>query len=167
MPVNAIPDGCNTVNAYLVVKDPQKAISLYEKAFGGQAASCMTGPGGSIMHAEIRIGNSTIMLTQENPQWELKSPETLGGSPVSIHLYVEDCDSVFDRAVKAGFNPIFPVQDMFWGDRYGKVTDPFGFQWGIATHVEDVDEAEMTRRRDAWVAQMANAAECEGAGAKT
>ncbi len=155
MSVNPIPANCNSVNLYLIVKDARKAIDFYVKAFGGTGGTCMTSPDGKVMHGEIVIGNSTIMLSQENPEWHMKSAETLGGSPVSIHLYVDDCDSVFQQAIDAGCTELSPMMDMFWGDRYGKLMDPFGFQWGVATHIEDVDEAEMQKRSDAWFAQMA------------
>ena len=166
MSIKAIPDGCNSVNVYLVVKNAREALDFYAKAFGGTQAACMTAPDGSVMHGEVRIGNSTVMLSQENPNWDMKSPETLGGSPASVHLYVDDADAAFKHAIDAGYTEVFPVSDMFWGDRYGKVTDPFGFQWGIATHVEDVSEAEMQKRSEAWFAQMAEG-QCEGAAEAT
>ena len=153
--VNPIPAGCNSVNAYVIVKDGQKAVDFYAKAFGGEARTCMTGPDGSFVHGEVKIGNSTLMVSQENPQWEMKSAETLGGSPVSLHLYVDDCDAVFKQAIEAGCSEIAPVMDMFWGDRYGKVVDPFGMQWGIATHTEDVSDEEMQKRSEEWFKQMA------------
>ena len=155
MSVNAIPDGCNSVNVYLVVKNAQEAMDFYAKAFGGTVGVCMNAPDGSVLHGEVIIGNSTLMLSQENLEWEMKSAETLGGSPASMHLYVEDCDTIFNQAIEAGCHEIQPVMDMFWGDRYGKVVDPFGFQWGIATHIEDVEPEEMKRRADEWFAQMA------------
>lgn len=155
MAVTPIPANCNSVNLYLIVKDAKKAIDFYIKAFNGKGGVCMTGPDGSVIHGEVIIGNSTIMLSQENPQWDMKSAETLGGSPVSIHLYVDDCDSVFQHAIDSGCTELSPMMDMFWGDRYGKLKDPFGFHWGVATHKEDVDEAEMKKRSEAWFAQMA------------
>ena len=120
----------------------------------------MNGPDGSLMHGEIQIGNSTVMIGEENPQWQTQSAETLGGSPVSMHLYVDDVDSTYQKAVDAGCQSIMPVTDMFWGDRYCKVIDPFGIQWGIATHVEDIDEAELAKRSEAWAASMANSEGC-------
>ena len=155
MSVNAIPAGCNTVNSYLIVKDARAALDFYAKAFGGEGGTCMTAPDGSVMHGEVKIGNSTLMISQENPDWHMHSAQTLGGSPASIHLYVDDCDHVYKQALDAGCTEIQPVADQFWGDRYGKVQDPFGFQWGIATHIEDVDEQEMERRAAEWMAQMA------------
>jgi uncharacterized glyoxalase superfamily protein PhnB len=155
MAVKAIPDGFNSVSAYLVVKDVQKAIDFYRKALGAERGSIMKTPDGSmIMHAELHFGNSTVMLSQENPQWEMKSAETLGGSPVSLHLYVDDADKVFQRAVDAGCQVAAPLMDAFWGDRYGKVADPFGLQWGIATHKEDLTEEEMGKRAAEWFASM-------------
>ena len=155
MSVSPIPEGCNTVNIYLVVKDARAAIDFYKKAFHGEGGSCMTAPDGSVMHGEVRIGNSTIMLSQENPQWNMKSPETLGGSPASIHLYVDDCDAVFNHAIESGCKETAPLMDTFWGDRYGKLADPFGFEWGIATRIEILDEEELQKRGDAWFAEMA------------
>ena len=156
MAAQPIPPGFNTVSAYLVVKDAQKAIDFYCKAFGGERGDIMTVPGtDQIMHAEVCIGNSTVMLTHENPQWEMKSAATLGGSPVSMHLYVEDADSAFQQATEAGCKVVAPLMDAFWGDRFGKVLDPFGIQWGIATHKEDLSDEEMGKRADEWFASMA------------
>lgn len=151
-----IPEGFNTVSTYLIVKDAKEALSFYRKALGAEAGAHMAGPGGQgTMHAEMRIGNSTVMLTDENPQWDMKAPETLGGSPSSMHLYVENADEAFQRAVDAGCEVMAPMMDAFWGDRYGKVIDPFGHQWGFATHVEDVSPEEMGKRAAAWFAEMA------------
>ena len=161
MSVSPIPTGCNTISVYLIAKDAKAALEFYEKAFDGVGSNCMLAPDGSVMHGEIKIGDSTVMISQENPQWGMKSPQTLGGSPASIHMYVEDCDAAFKKAIDAGCSEISPVTDMFWGDRYGKVEDPFGFQWGIATHTEDVELEELQRRSEAWFAQMAGAAESE------
>ena len=111
--------------------------------------------GKSIMHAEIHIGNSTVMLTGENPQWEMKSAETLGGSPISMHIYVDDADKLFNRALEAGCQVAAPLMDAFWGDRYGKVVDPFGLQWGIATHKADLSEEQMAKGAAEFFAQMA------------
>ena len=150
-----IPDGFNTVSVYLIVPDALEAIAFYEKALGATRGSHMPGPGGQgTMHAEIHVGNSTIMLTDENPAWEMKSAKTLGATPVGLHLYVEDCDAMFQRAVDAGCEVKAPLMDAFWGDRYGKVVDPFGFEWGFATHVEDVPEEEMGQRAAAFFAEM-------------
>jgi PhnB protein len=159
--VKPVPEGFNTVSCYLIVKNAREALEFYQKAFGAEAGVRMAGPDGqSTMHAEMRIGDSTIMLTDENPQWGMKSPETLGGSPASLHVYVADADKLFHRAVEAGCTVAAPIMDAFWGDRYGKVTDPFGHQWGIATHKEDLSEDEMAKRAAAFFAEMAKGGGC-------
>ena len=151
-----IPEGFNTVSVYMIVKDAKKAIDFYQKAFGAEAGVHMPGPGGQgTMHAELRIGNSTVMLTDENPQWGMKSPSTLGGTATGLHLYVDDADKAFQRAIDAGCTVKAPLMDAFWGDRFGKVTDPFGHEWGIATHVEDVEPEDMAKRAAAFFAEMA------------
>lgn len=144
--VRAIPEGYHTVTPYLVVRDAARAIDFYKRAFGATEVMRMPGPGGKVMHAEIQIGDSRIMLGDENPQMGAKSPQALNGSPVSLFLYVEDVDAVYKQAVAAGAKQTMPPQDMFWGDRYGKLDDPFGHQWGVATHKEDVAPEEMTKR---------------------
>jgi len=150
-----VPDGFNTVNMSLVVKDARKALDFYQKAFGAEQGLHMAGPDGKgTMHAEMRIGNSTVMLTDENPQWGMKSPQTLGGSPASLHIYTENADAMFARAVNAGCEATMPIMDAFWGDRYGKVKDPFGHEWGIATHKEDLSEQEIEKRATKWFATM-------------
>jgi len=159
MAVKSRPDGFNTVSVYLVVKNAVEALEFYQKAFGAEVGARMPGPDGkSTMHAEMRIGNSKVMLTDENPQWGMKSPTTLGGSPASLHVYVDDADKFFNRAVEAGCTVTAPIMDAFWGDRYGKVADPFGHHWGIATHKEDVRPEEMGRRAAEFFANMG---ECE------
>lgn len=152
--VNAIPSGFHSVNCYLIVDDAEKAIEFYQKAFGAKSTVCMRMPDGSVMHAEVTIGNSTVMLSGENPDWGAKSAKTLGGSPVSLMIYCEDADSMFDQAVAAGCGSVSPVEDAFWGDRMGKVEDPFGIQWSIATHKEDVPEDQMEQRMHEWLASM-------------
>lgn len=155
MAVQPIPEGFNTVSAYVIVKDADAAMKFYGKAFGAEPGDVMRMPDGeTIMHAELRIGNSTVMLTAENPQWEMKSAETLGGSPVSLHVYVNDVDRAFQRAIDAGCEVAAPLMDAFWGDRYGKVKDPFGIQWGIATHKEDLSEEEIGKRAAEFFASM-------------
>ena len=155
MAVKPIPDGFNTISAYLVVEDPLKAMEFYQQALGAEKGSVMmTQDGKSVVHAEMRISNSTFMLTAENPQWEAKSAKTLGGSPVSMHIYVDDADKLFQRAVDAGCQVTDPIMDAFWGDRFGKVADPFGIQWGIATHKEDLSEEEMGKRAAEFFASM-------------
>lgn len=153
--VQPVPEGFRNVNCYLVVPDANEAIAFYEKAFGAERGVHMPGPGGQgTMHAEIRIGDTTVMLTDENPAWNKKSAKTLGGSPVSMHVYCEDADAWFQRAVAAGCEARFPVTPMFWGDRMGQVADPFGIEWGIATHVEDVPPEEMGTRAQAFFQSM-------------
>ena len=119
------------------------------------AASRMLGPDGTIMHAEIRIGDSIIMLGEENEQWGTRSPLLTNGNPSSLHIYVPDVDAAFARAIDAGATVRYPLEDAFWGDRYGKVTDPFGHEWGIATRVKEMTPAEMQAAGEAWMAQMA------------
>jgi len=154
--VKPIPDGCHTVNVYLIVPNAKEALEFYAKALGAETLMVMSTPDGrSTVHAEMRIGDSNIMLTDENPAWNAKSPKTLGGTPVSLHLYVEDCDALYDRAIEAGCESTMPVMDMFWGDRYGKFNDPYGHQWGVATHREDVSPEEMEKRSAEFFKQMA------------
>lgn len=144
-PVNPIPEGMRTVTPHLICAGAAQAIDFYKKAFGAVELSRMPGPDGNVMHASIRIGDSVIMLNDEMPQWGALGPKSLKGSPVTIHLYVEDADALFAQAVKAGAKVTMPLDDMFWGDRYGKVEDPFGHQWSIGTHVREVNPAEMQK----------------------
>ena len=154
-PVSPIPDGYHTVNIFLIVPNAKQALEFYGKAFGAETRMRMPGPDDSTMHAEMKIGDSCIMLTDENPAWDAKSPQTLGGSPASVHLYVPDADALFARALAAGCTVAYPMENAFWGDRYGKVKDPYGFTWGIATHVEEVSAEECERRAGAWMAKHA------------
>jgi PhnB protein len=144
--VSPIPKGYHTATPYLIVKDAARAIEFYKKAFGAMELMRMPGAGGKIGHAEIKIGDSPIMLADEVPGMGFRSPESIGGSPVSILLYVEDVDAVFNEAVAAGAKVQRPVADQFYGDRSGGVTDPFGHVWYIATHKEDVSPEEMKKR---------------------
>jgi PhnB protein len=154
--VKKIPDGYHSVTPYLVVGDATRAIDFYKQAFGASEIMRMGAPGGKIGHAELKIGDSMIMISDE--LMGNKSPQTLGGSPVSIFLYVADVDSVFKQAVNAGARTDAAPADMFWGDRYGKLTDPFGHSWALATHIEDVAPAEMKKRAQAAMAQMSQSA---------
>jgi len=154
-PVKAVPDGFSTVTAHITVKGAAKAIEFYNKAFGADELMRIPGPGGSIMHAAIAVGDSVIMLNDESPEMGAVGPQTLGGSPVVLHLYVDDADAWFDRAVKAGAAARMPMTDMFWGDRYGAVTDPFGHVWSIATHTEDLSPEQIAERQQAFFAQCA------------
>ena len=141
-----IPEGYHTATPYLVIKDAAKAIEFYKKAFGAKEMMRMSQPDGRIGHAEIKIGDSPIMLADEFPEMGARSPQSLGGSPVSILLYVEDVDAFAKQAVSAGTKVVRPVKDQFYGDRSGSFEDPFGHQWHIATHVEDVALEEMHKR---------------------
>jgi PhnB protein len=157
MSVRPIPEGYHTATAYLIIKDAAKALDFYKKAFGAVELVRMEGPGGKIGHAEIKIGDSPIMLADEHPNMGFRSPQSLGGTPVSLVLYVEDVDTWFSRAVAAGATVMRPVQDQFYGDRTGTLTDPFGHVWTIATHKEDVTSEEMRKRSEAFMKQQAGA----------
>lgn len=155
--VKAIPDGYHTVIPTLIVRGADKAIDFYKRAFGAKELMRMPGPGGKgIMHAEIKIGDSAIMLADEFPDMGTRSPETLGGVAGSIYLYLEDVDKSFEQAVAAGAQSKMPPTDMFWGDRFAKLTDPFGHEWAMATHKEDVSEEEIRKRGEAFMAQMSS-----------
>jgi PhnB protein len=147
MSAKPIPDGYHTVTPYLTVRDAAKAIEFYKRAFGAQERGILPMPGGKIGHAELMIGNSIVMLGDEMPNCN-QSPQTLNGSPVGLAVYVENADEVFNRAVKAGATVKEPVSDKFWGDRAGSVTDPFGHNWTILTHKEDVSIDEMKKRME-------------------
>jgi PhnB protein len=144
--VKPIPDGYHSVTPYLILNTASEAISFYKKALGAAEVMRMDDPAGKIHHAEISIGGSRIMLADEHPEIQALSPKTIGGSPVSIHLYVEDVDAAVERAVAAGAKLIRPVTDQFYGDRVGGVEDPFGYRWFIATHKEDLTMDEIRRR---------------------
>ena len=152
--VKPIPDGYHSVTPYLMVHDAASAIDFYQRAFGAKEVMRMNGPNGKIGHAELKIGDSMIMLADDMPQAGTRSPQSLGGSSVGIFLYVKDVDSVFNQAVAAGARADMPLADMFWGDRYGRLTDPFGHQWSLATHKEDVAPAEMQKRAADAAAKM-------------
>jgi len=144
-----IPEGYHTATPYLIAGDAAAAIDYYKQAFGATELFRMPAPGGKIGHAEIKIGDSPIMLADEFPEMGYKSPQTLGGSPVSIMIYVADVDAVFNQAVAAGGKVQRPVKDQFYGDRSGTLEDPFGHVWHVATHKEDVSAEEMERRAQA------------------
>ncbi|HEX4915093.1 MAG TPA: VOC family protein [Vicinamibacterales bacterium] len=148
MAVKAIPDGYYSLTPYLVCKDAAKAIEFYTKAFGAVEYTRMPGPGGRIMHAEVKIGNSMLMLSDENPERGAVAPSGSGRS-ASLMFYTDDVDAVFKRAVDLGATSIENPTDMFWGDRMGNLRDPFGHQWAIATHKEDVSPEEMQKRMQA------------------
>lgn len=147
--VSPVPQGFHTVTPSLVVKDGNAAIDFYKKAFGAEEIMRMRSPTGGLMHGEIRIGDSHIMLGDEWPDFGMKAP-VRGHHSGGLHLYVADVDKAYQRALDSGCQPIMPPADMFWGDRYGKVIDPFGHIWGLATHIEDVSPEECERRAAAW-----------------
>jgi len=153
--VPGIPEGFSTVTPHLVARDAAQAIEFYKRAFGAVETVCMPGPGGKILHAEIKIGDSHIFIADEFPEWGSKSPLTIGGTASSVCLYVPDADAVFSQAVAAGAKVAMPLADQFWGDRYGKLTDPFGHAWEVATHLEDLTPEEMKKRLEVAMAQMA------------
>lgn len=145
-----------SVTPSLIIKGASEAIAFYVKAFGAEELCRMSCPEtGKIMHAAVKIGDSRLFLADECPDWGALGPQAIGGSPVTLHLYVDDVDAVFDRAVEAGAAVKMPVDNMFWGDRYGKLADPFGHQWSIATHVEDLTPEQMQERMQAFFAAAA------------
>jgi PhnB protein len=154
MAVKPIPDGFHSITPYLAVEDAAKAIDFYEAAFGAEEVMRMPGPDGTIAHAEIQIGDSKLMLSDPFDQSSVQPPTTRGGPTASIFLYVDDVDAAFDRATEAGAEVTMPLEDMFWGDRFGTVTDPFGHVWSLATHKEDLTEEEMAERSKAAMAEM-------------
>lgn len=142
--VKTIPDGFSTVTPHLVCRNCADAIEFYKKAFGAEDMGRMLEPNTKkIIHAMIKIGDSVVMLVDYFPNWGNASPESLGGTPVTIHLYVEDADSFVERAVEAGAKITMELMDSFWGDRYGKIVDPFGHEWSVATHIKDVSPKQM------------------------
>lgn len=141
--VKPVPEGFRTLTPHITVKGARKAIGFYQQAFGAEELVVHSMPDGTVMHASLRIGDSILMLNDEFPQMGAKGPQTIGGTAVTLHLFVADVDKAFDRAVKAGATIVMPVADQFWGDRYGLLTDPFGHQWSIATHKKDVSPEEL------------------------
>ncbi len=154
--VRPIPEDMHTLTPHLVCADALKAIDFYKRAFGATDGGVLLTPDGKLMHGMIRIGDSALMLMEENEAWGARGPGKLGGTPVTIHLYVKDVDAVFARAVAEGAKAMMQPMDMFWGDRYGVLTDPFGHSWSVATHVRDVSPAEMQE-------QAAKMGDCAGA----
>ena len=145
--IKPIPDGYHTLTPHLVVKDASNAIEFYKKAFGAKEIRRVPGPDGkSLIHAELQVGDSRLLLVDEFPEMNCRGPKSIGGSPVTIHMFVDDVDAAFDKAVEAGAEVTMPLADMFWGDRYGILTDPFGHSWSIATHQEDVTPEEIGKR---------------------
>jgi PhnB protein len=150
-----VPEGYHTITPYLAVENASEAIDFYQRAFGAQERVRMDGPGGAIMHAELQVGDSMIMLSDPFPQSSTTPPKQLGGTSVSIFAYVENIDDVYKQAIDAGASSLMEPDDMFWGDRFGSVQDPFGHSWTIATHIEDVEPEEMQRRSEEFFSQMA------------
>ena len=153
MAVKVIPDGYHSVTPYLIVKGADRAIEFYKKVFGASQRMRMDGPNGTVGHAEIEIDGSAIMLADEFPDMGYRSPQSIGGTGVSLHLYVKDVDACFNRAVASGAKALRPVQDQFYGDRSGTVEDPFGHVWTISTHKEDVSPDELRKRAEAAMKQ--------------
>ena len=154
MSAKSIPAGHHTVTPYLAIKNAAEALEFYKTAFGATETYKLMMPDGRVGHAEIRLGDSIIMLSDEFPEYGGKSPETLGGSPVSIHLYVEDVDAFFKKALAAGAKERKPVKDQFYGDRSGQLEDPFGHLWSIATHKQDLTNAQIAENAKAAFAKM-------------
>jgi uncharacterized glyoxalase superfamily protein PhnB len=150
----AAPAGYHTVTPAIIVRDAARAIDFYVRAFGAEEVSRMAGPDGTIMHAEIRIGDSVVMLGEENEQWGTLSPLSTKGTSSSLHIYFADVDAAFARAIDAGAKVLYPLDNAFWGDRYGKVTDPFGHEWGLATRVREMTPEEMRAAGEAWMAEQ-------------
>jgi len=150
---NPIPEGFHTVTPYMTIKGAAKAIEFYKEAFGATEIFRWADADGSIRHAEVVIGNSPVMLTDEAPEFGMAGPRSLGGSPVHMFLYVEDVDAVFSRAIAAGATELMPVEDSEDGDRRGGVTDPFGHVWYIATHIEDISREKLQKRYDGMASQ--------------
>ena len=146
--VKAVPDGMHTLTPYLICAGAAQALEFYKQAFGAIELARLPGPDGKIMHALLRIGDSPLMLVDEMPQWGSRGPQLLGGSPVIVHLYVEDADAVFAQAQSADAKVVVPLADMFWGDRYGQLDDPFGHRWSVATHQRDLSPAEIKEAMD-------------------
>jgi uncharacterized glyoxalase superfamily protein PhnB len=149
--VEPVPKGYHTVTPGLTVADPAKAIDFYKRAFNAQEKERLAGPDGRIMHAELRIGDSIFMIGPEDSMQKLRGPKSYGGTPISLNLYLEDADATFKQAVDAGAKALAPVENAFWGDRYGKIEDPDGYVWGLCTRVENLSPEEIARRGREWM----------------
>lgn len=150
-----IPDSYHSINTYLVVRNAPKAIDFYKKAFGAEERFRMHGPDGkTIMHADLKLGDSVFMLTEESKEMKAQSPESIGGSPVSMYVYVNDVDATFNQAVSEGATVLMPVKDQFYGDRSGYLRDPFGHLWSIATHKKDLSPDELRKAGEAFLEEM-------------
>src|SRR5688572_2590764 len=156
MPVRPIPNGYHSVTPYLIIKNAAAAIEFYKRAFGATELYRLDGPGGTVAHAEVQIGDSRVMVSDEWPDFGALGPESRGGTTVGFCIYVEDCDAAFEKAVAAGGRAEKPVQDQFYGDRSGTIVDPFGHKWTLATHIEDVSMEEIERRMQAMASTPAS-----------
>ncbi|HEY7726701.1 MAG TPA: VOC family protein [Anaeromyxobacteraceae bacterium] len=153
--VEAVPKAYGSVTAHLVIRDCARAIEFYKKAFGAKEVGRMAAPDGKVAHAEVKFGDRIVMMADEDPGRGFPSPEAIGGTTVTLMLYVKDADRAFARAIEAGATALMPLADMFWGDRYGQVKDPFGHRWSIATHKADLTPAQMEQGMKEAMAQMA------------
>lgn len=153
--VKSIPDGFHTVTPTLIIKNTDKAIEFYEKAFGAEVILRMAGPNDSVMHAEIKIGDSIVMMGEEWPGHHVQSPITIKGTTGTLNIYVNDVDTAHKKAIEAGAKEIMPPADMFWGDRFSAIMDPFGHSWSLATHIKDLTPEECQKACDEWMATMA------------
>lgn len=149
----AVPAGYHSVTPYMALRDTAAAIEFYRRAFGAELVMKLDMPDGKIAHAEMRIGDSIIMMSEENEEWGNKSPQSLGGSPMFLMIYVPDVDAAFTKALSAGATQVRPVEDQFYGDRTGMLKDPYGYQWTLGTHIEDLSQEEIRRRMEAEFAQ--------------
>lgn len=155
----AMPEGFHTITPHLVIRDAAKAVEFYKRAFGAEVRGIHYTPDGKIMNADLKIGDSILLVAEEFPAMKVLSPQSLGGSSVTIHIYAEDVDAKFNQAVSAGATVVMPLMDMFWGDRYGQLADPFGHRWSLATHIEDLTSDEIQKRGQAVLAEMAKRAQ--------
>jgi uncharacterized glyoxalase superfamily protein PhnB len=153
-PVKAVPHGFHTLTPHITVRDADKALEFYKKALGAEVLNVARMPDGKVIHAALRIGDSMLMLNDEFPEMGGLSPLSTGGAGVTIHIYTENVDEAFNRAVAAGAKVAMPLMDQFWGDRYGMVTDPFGHKWSIAAHVKDLSPEERQQAQDEAMANM-------------
>jgi PhnB protein len=157
--VKAIPDGYHTITPHLTVRDANRALDFYKKAFGAEVLHVAPAPGGKVMHAALKIGDSILMLNDEFPEYGGDpAPSAKGGTGVALHIYLDNVDAAFERAVSAGASVKMPLMDQFWGDRYGVVIDPFGHRWSLATHTRDMSPEEMEREQEKAFAKMPKSA---------
>jgi PhnB protein len=156
--VKAVPDGFHTVTPHLIVRDAHRAIEFYQKALGAEVLHVAPAPGGKVMHAALKIGDSIVMLNDEFPEHGALAPADTGASGVSLHIYLENVDAAFERAVSAGASVKMPVMDMFWGDRYGQLMDPFGHKWSLATHTRDMSQEEISQEQEKAFSKMPKSA---------